>query len=68
VTVRYPELMPATAEPPTSPALTGSAADIASGLRAHAADGADHAIVALDPTTPETVGLLGETLALFRAG
>ena len=66
--VRYPDLMPAAVEPPSQPALTGSPADIAAGLRAHAADGADHAIVGLEPATPETVGLFAEALALFRAG
>ena len=68
VTVRYPELMPATAEPPTTPALAGSAEVIAAGLRAHEEAGADHAIVVIDPCTPETVALFSEALAVFRAG
>ena len=50
------------------PGLSGSAADIAAGLRAHAEAGADHAIVVLEPCTPEAVGLFAEALALFRAG
>jgi len=66
--VRYPEMAGGPVEPPTSPGLTGSAADIAAGLRAHAEAGADHAIVVLEPCTPATVALFGEALALFRAG
>jgi probable F420-dependent oxidoreductase len=66
--VRYPEMPGAPVEAPTSPGLAGSAADIAAGLRAHAEAGADHAIVVLEPCTPATVALLGEALALFRAG
>jgi FMNH2-dependent dimethyl sulfone monooxygenase len=68
--VRYPEATGAAAatEDPASPGLSGSPAAIAAGLRAHAVEGADHAIVALEPCTVETVGLFAEALALFRAG
>jgi probable F420-dependent oxidoreductase len=68
LTVRYPELLPVPAEPPTAPALSGTAEVIAAGLRAHAAEGADHAIVVIEPCTPEAVGLFAEALAVFRAG
>ena len=68
--VRYPEAAgaPAPTEEPASPGLSGTAAEIAAGLRAHAEAGADHAIVVLEPCTAETVGLFAEALALFRAG
>ena len=67
LTVRYPDLMPSTAEAPTTPGLAGSAADIAAGLRAHADAGADHAIVALEPSTPAAVGRFAEAVELSRA-
>lgn len=41
-------------------ALRGSVDDVAEGLAAHAALGVGHAIVNLEPTTPETVRLLAE--------
>ena len=68
--VRYPEAAGAAevTDVPASPGLSGSAAEIAAGLRAHAEAGADHAIVSLEPCTAETVGLFAEALALFRAG
>jgi probable F420-dependent oxidoreductase len=68
--VRYPDAAgaPAATEDPASPGLSGSPAAIAAGLRAHAVEGADHAIVVLEPCTVETVGLFAEALALFRAG
>ena len=68
IVVRYPEAAGASAEPPTSPGLSGTPAEIAAGLRAHADAGADHLITVLEPCTPETVGLFAEALALFRAG
>jgi len=68
LTVRYPEMLPASGDAPTSPALGGSAEEIAAGLRAHDAAGADHAIVVLEPCTPDTVGLLAEAVRAFRAG
>ena len=37
--VRYPDAAGASAEPPTTPGLTGTAAEIAAGLRAHADGG-----------------------------
>src|SRR3954463_14440722 len=67
--VRYPDTSAAApAETPTSPGLSGSAAEIAAGLRAHAEAAADHAIVVLEPCTAETVGLFAEALAVYRAG
>ena len=60
--------MPAPAETPTTPASPARAADIAAGLRAHADAGADHAIVALEPSTPAAVERFAEAVELFRAG
>jgi probable F420-dependent oxidoreductase len=68
VTVRYPEAAGAPSEPPTSPGLSGTPAEIAAGLRAHAEAGTDHVITLLEPCTPETVASFGEALSLFRAG
>ena len=65
VEVRYPT--PGTV-PLDGPALTGTPAEIAAGLRAHADAGADHLIAVLEPCTPATVGAFGEAMALFRAG
>jgi alkanesulfonate monooxygenase SsuD/methylene tetrahydromethanopterin reductase-like flavin-dependent oxidoreductase (luciferase family) len=50
-----------------SPSLVGTPDEIAAGLAAHAAAGADHAIAVLDPCTPATVALFGEAVARFRA-
>ena len=61
VNVRFPDLVPADGTPASStdasptPALTGSADDIAAGFMAHAGGGVDHLIVALEPTTLEAV-------------
>jgi alkanesulfonate monooxygenase SsuD/methylene tetrahydromethanopterin reductase-like flavin-dependent oxidoreductase (luciferase family) len=68
VTVRYPGTGPAPAEPPTAPALTGTPAEIAQGLAAHAAAGADHLIVALEPCSPATLAAFVEAVNLYRAG
>ena len=74
VTVRYPGDGaspgdgPPPAEPPTSPALTGTAAEVADGLAAHAAAGADHLIAALEPSTPQTLAAFVEAVRLYRAG
>jgi alkanesulfonate monooxygenase SsuD/methylene tetrahydromethanopterin reductase-like flavin-dependent oxidoreductase (luciferase family) len=64
ITVRY-EGAPASAE---GPALTGSPAEVAEGLAAHAADGTDHVIAVLEPTTRETLAAFAEAVALYRAG
>jgi alkanesulfonate monooxygenase SsuD/methylene tetrahydromethanopterin reductase-like flavin-dependent oxidoreductase (luciferase family) len=68
VTVRYPGTGPAPAEPPTAPALTGTPSDIAAGLAAHAAAGADHLIVALEPCSPATLAAFVEAVNRYRAG
>jgi len=68
VTVRYPGDGPAPAEPATSPALTGTAEEIAGGLSAHAAAGVDHLIAALEPTTPATLAAFVEAVNRYRAG
>lgn len=47
-------------------ALTGTPDEIAAGLRAHDAAGADQLIVALEPTTPEAVARFAEAVARFR--
>jgi alkanesulfonate monooxygenase SsuD/methylene tetrahydromethanopterin reductase-like flavin-dependent oxidoreductase (luciferase family) len=67
VTVRYPNVGPPPAEPPTSPALSGSVQEIADGLAAHAAAGADHLIAALEPITPGTLAAFVEAVARYRA-
>ncbi len=66
VTVRYPAEAPPPAEPPTSPALTGTVDEIADGLAAHAAAGADHLIVALEPSTPATLAAFVEAVNRYR--
>lgn len=69
VTIRYPTATTARAEPaapPTSPALTGSPAEVAAGLAAHAEAGADHVIASLDPCTPETLAAFADAVARFR--
>ena len=68
VTVRYPATGPAPVEPPTAPALTGTPAEIAEGLAAHAAAGAGHLIAALEPCTPATLAAFAEAVSLYRAG
>jgi alkanesulfonate monooxygenase SsuD/methylene tetrahydromethanopterin reductase-like flavin-dependent oxidoreductase (luciferase family) len=71
VTVRYPEALKpaeagAAAEPP-SPALSGTPDEVAAGLAAHAAAGADHVIVVLEPCTLETLAAFADAVARFRA-
>ena len=69
ITVRYPELASAAtdAKAPTGPALSGTPAEIAAGLAAHAAAGADHVIAALEPATPATLAAFAQAVARFRA-
>lgn len=69
VTVRFPDL----AHPGevgratgTDPAISGSVEEVASGLAAHAANGAAHLIVALEPTTPDAVRRLATAVELMR--
>ena len=64
ITVRY-EGAPASAE---GPALSGTPAEVAEGLAAHDADGADHVIALLEPSTRETLAAFAEAVALYRAG
>jgi alkanesulfonate monooxygenase SsuD/methylene tetrahydromethanopterin reductase-like flavin-dependent oxidoreductase (luciferase family) len=66
--VRYPDAMPVGAEVASSPALTGSPEDVAAGLEAHAAAGADHAIVVLEPCIPATLAEFSTAVAIFWAG
>ncbi len=72
VTVRYPDAAGSetedddAAEPPKG--LVGAPEEIAAGLAAHAAAGAEHLIASLDPCTPETVARFAEAVAWFRAG
>jgi alkanesulfonate monooxygenase SsuD/methylene tetrahydromethanopterin reductase-like flavin-dependent oxidoreductase (luciferase family) len=63
ITVRYAGA-PANAE---GPALSGTPAEVAAGLAAHAAAGADHVIAVLEPTTAETLAAFVEATALYRA-
>lgn len=64
VNVRYPDLA---APSEDGPALSGGADEIAAGLAAHAAAGADHVIAALDPSTPETLGRFLDAVGRYRA-
>lgn len=68
ITVRYPELAFAAtdAKAPTGPALSGTPAEIAAGLAAHAAAGADHVIAALEPATPATLAAFAQAVARYR--
>jgi alkanesulfonate monooxygenase SsuD/methylene tetrahydromethanopterin reductase-like flavin-dependent oxidoreductase (luciferase family) len=63
VNVRYPDLAAPSDE---GPALSGDADDIAAGLAAHAAAGANHIIAALDPNTPEALARFVEAVRAYR--
>jgi alkanesulfonate monooxygenase SsuD/methylene tetrahydromethanopterin reductase-like flavin-dependent oxidoreductase (luciferase family) len=67
VIVGYPDAAWPSFEP-TTPSLSGTPAEIADGLAAHAAAGADHLIVVLEPCTPATVAEFSKALALYRSG
>jgi alkanesulfonate monooxygenase SsuD/methylene tetrahydromethanopterin reductase-like flavin-dependent oxidoreductase (luciferase family) len=67
VIVSYPEAAWPTFEP-TTPSLAGPPSAIAEGLAAHAAAGAEHAIVVLEPCTPATLTEFAEAVAIYRAG
>jgi probable F420-dependent oxidoreductase len=67
VIVSYPDRMWPAFEP-TTPALSGTPAEIADGLAAHAAAGADHLIVVLEPCTPATLGEFSEAVKRYRSG
>jgi alkanesulfonate monooxygenase SsuD/methylene tetrahydromethanopterin reductase-like flavin-dependent oxidoreductase (luciferase family) len=67
VVVQYPDaLWPGFELSPR--AISGSPSEIADGLAAHAAAGADHLIVVLEPCTPATLNNFAEAVALYRAG
>jgi alkanesulfonate monooxygenase SsuD/methylene tetrahydromethanopterin reductase-like flavin-dependent oxidoreductase (luciferase family) len=66
VTVRYPGIGPQPAEASSAPALNGSVEEIADGLAAHAAAGADHLIVSLEPGTPQALSAFVEAVHVFR--
>lgn len=66
VIVSYPDLMWPAFEPST-PALSGTPAEIADGLAAHAAAGADHLIVALEPCTPATLAEFAQAVTRYRS-
>jgi len=55
-------------QPSTAAALTGTTAEIAAGIAAHAAAGTSHLIVALEPTIPESVRRLREAVDVARVG
>lgn len=65
VNVRYPDLAAAPGD--DDPALSGDADEIAAGLAAHAAAGADHVIAALDPSTPEALARFLGAVTRYRA-
>ena len=72
VVVRYPDLIepdvvPGTVPPgPSSPALGGSADEVAAGFRVHAAAGAEHLIVDLQPPTPAALDRLAQAVTRYR--
>jgi alkanesulfonate monooxygenase SsuD/methylene tetrahydromethanopterin reductase-like flavin-dependent oxidoreductase (luciferase family) len=66
IQVHFPDLHPTPLE--GRDAISGTVDEVAAGLAAHAAAGADHAIVWLVPTTLEALGRLGEAVGRFRAG
>lgn len=66
VTVSYPVRTWPGFEPST-PALSGAPDEIADGLEAHAAAGADHLIVVLEPCTPSTLAEFADAVARFRS-
>jgi alkanesulfonate monooxygenase SsuD/methylene tetrahydromethanopterin reductase-like flavin-dependent oxidoreductase (luciferase family) len=66
VTVRYPDLLVAPTAELAQRALIGDDA-IAAGLAAYADEGTGHVIAALEPTTPEAVARLAETVRALRA-
>lgn len=68
IEVRYPDVIGAPAPDPEdhSPCLIGTPAEIAAGLRAHAAAGADHVIAVLTPCAPATVAAFAEAVSVFR--
>ena len=71
VTVRFPDLAPADDSdeaPDPARVLTGSAADVAAGLRAYEEIGIRHVICSLDPAVPAAMERLGEALVLSREG
>ena len=69
ITVRYSNVAfgATDAKAPTSPALSGTPDEIAAGLAAHAAAGADHVIAALEPATPATLAVFTQAVARYRA-
>jgi len=67
VVVSYPDRMWPGFEASTA-ALRGTPAEIADGLAAHAAAGADHLIVVLEPCTPATLAEFSEAVARYRSG
>jgi alkanesulfonate monooxygenase SsuD/methylene tetrahydromethanopterin reductase-like flavin-dependent oxidoreductase (luciferase family) len=69
VNVWYPDLIVKTdGTEPTRPerTITGSEAEVVRGLAAHAAEGTDDLIVALDPMTPEAVSRLAAAVHRLR--
>jgi hypothetical protein len=70
VTIRYAvaDAGPDGTREAPSPALSGTADEIAAGLRAHADLGAEHLIASLDQCTEETVAEFAEAVARFRSG
>ena len=66
ITVRYPDLVAATAEL-AERALIGDDAIVA-GLAAYADEGTGHVIAALEPTTPEAVARFAESVRTVRRG
>jgi len=67
VIVAYPNTSALTDTPPSpDKVLSGSAAEVAAGLRAYAGMGVADVICSLDPTTPEAVAWLADALKIVR--
>jgi alkanesulfonate monooxygenase SsuD/methylene tetrahydromethanopterin reductase-like flavin-dependent oxidoreductase (luciferase family) len=51
----------------SGPALTGTPADVARGLKAHADAGVDHVVAALEPITAATLSEFAQAVDLYRS-
>jgi alkanesulfonate monooxygenase SsuD/methylene tetrahydromethanopterin reductase-like flavin-dependent oxidoreductase (luciferase family) len=70
VSVRFPDLLagtPADTGKGSGSALSGSAAEIAEGLAAHAEAGTNEVIASLEPFTPASVDRFLEAVAVYRS-
>ena len=69
VNVRFPALLDGQDEPvDPAKALSGSAEEIAAGFRAYEAQGVGHLMCSAAPNNAESLALLSEAVAAYRAG